>query len=398
MSTVILLGAGASVEAGVPDTRSMTTKIRDVLEKSHRQTFADVISFVAGGLMFRAGMTGGDPFSGVDVEEVLNAISLLAERDQLEASPFIAAWHPRVDELDSEAAEARSEVSRVESALSQLLGHVQENARQDRHFWAHQPRTNDFARAFKDAVWAIARGRSRGAIFRATEEAMISALRKIVWVDVPDRVAYLAPLFRVSSNGRLCIATLNYDNTIELAAKSSDVHISSGIEAWSQHGTFDSGNDAIFLLKLHGSIDWVIREQPVSPERPMLRHTVARSTSKEMEGGWSRPAIVFGGRGKLTTDGPFLDLLRAFAEEVRRATALVVIGYSFRDPHVNEYIARWINDGADRRIVVVDPAFEGSRVSFARELLGWRRKRLDLMPIGASEAIPQLIDRLAHTS
>ena len=387
---VVLLGAGASMDAGVPDTRGMTAEITNVLETDpqfRRFTFSEVLSFVVGGVTFRAGATGGDPFADVDVEEVLNAITLLADRGEIEALPFISSWHPRVAELEAEAVDAYSELSQLKLELSTLLTETLQHARDSTS--SRPPRTEDFVRALEAAIRTIARRGSQGIIFREAADAMFSALTQIVWLEEAQRVAYLKPLFELSSRGRLCIATLNYDNAIELAALSSGLNITDGIEAWSQQGIFAPQNNAPFFLKLHGSIDWYTHEQPQSADRPLARNTPKGGNVNEIRISKLRPAILFGGRQKLTAEGPFLDLLRAFAQELAEADGLIVIGYSFRDPHVNEYISRWINNRPQGRLVIVDPSFNNSPVQFARRLKGCG-DRVQIMAISAREAISQL--------
>src|SRR4051794_30038485 len=102
MTEMLLLGAGASVDAGVPSAYDMTKAIADQfrsdpLLKQH----ARVVSFVIGGLLFEAGKSGQDPLTaGVNVEDLFNAVQLLAERHTLEAAPFVGSWHAMVDEFD----------------------------------------------------------------------------------------------------------------------------------------------------------------------------------------------------------------------------------------------------------------------------------------------------------
>jgi len=99
---MVLLGAGASVDAGVPDAYGMTNAIAkrfrgDPVLKKH----AHVISFVVGGLLFEAGKNNQDPLTaGVNVEELFNAVQLLAERNTLEAAPFVGSWHAMIEEFD----------------------------------------------------------------------------------------------------------------------------------------------------------------------------------------------------------------------------------------------------------------------------------------------------------
>ena len=89
----------------------------------------------------------------------------------------------------------------------------------------------------------------------------------------------------------------------------------------------------------------------------------------------SKPAIVFGQRGKLRSDGPFLGMLRGFDDFLSKSRRLVIVGYSFRDEHINSAIRRWWNASAARQVTIIDPALtdidrhNSSRVKFLEELL-----------------------------
>ncbi len=102
MSEMLLLGAGASIDAGVPGAYAMTQEIAKRLRKDpFLNKHAHVISFVIGGLLFEAGKNNLDPLTvGVNVEELFNAVQLLAERHTLEAAPFVGSWHAMVEEFD----------------------------------------------------------------------------------------------------------------------------------------------------------------------------------------------------------------------------------------------------------------------------------------------------------
>jgi len=64
---------------------------------------------------------------------------------------------------------------------------------------------------------------------------------------------------------------------------------------------------------------------------------------------------VFGAREKLQAQGPFLDLLAQFSAALQQSQHLVVVGYSFRDEHVNEYISRWVLGDDSRVVTVINP-------------------------------------------
>src|SRR5208282_1598744 len=100
---MILLGAGASKEAGVPATYEMTEKLLELIGRNsvgQNEQHNHVLRFVVGGLLMRRGKNGENPFDGINVEDVFNAIDLLANRENLEADSFIGSWHPLVEELD----------------------------------------------------------------------------------------------------------------------------------------------------------------------------------------------------------------------------------------------------------------------------------------------------------
>ena len=103
MRELILLGAGASAEADVPTAYEMAKAIGQEFRKDPLlQQETRVVDFVIGGLLFQAGIRGHDPLSsGVNVEELFNAVQLLAERHTLEAAPFVGSWHSMVEELDT---------------------------------------------------------------------------------------------------------------------------------------------------------------------------------------------------------------------------------------------------------------------------------------------------------
>src|SRR5262245_62067354 len=98
---VVLLGAGASKEAGVPLSFEMTRALVERLSSDSVPPEAGkALSFVCGELMAYDASQGGNPYEGLDVERVFAAVELLARRRELEVTPFVSAWHPAVDVWD----------------------------------------------------------------------------------------------------------------------------------------------------------------------------------------------------------------------------------------------------------------------------------------------------------
>lgn len=352
MADLVLLGAGASVEAGVPATFDMTEQLASSMAARHvgaglALDMVSALHFVCGALLQYDGATGASPFRGLDVERVFAAVGLLAERNVLEVSPFVTSWHPAVDA------------------------------------WEMPGPENTFA--------ALAR-------------AMLVELRSLV-ATTAEQVRYLDPLIR-AAGGRpgLTIATLNYDRTLEQAGAAAGLRVDTGMATWVHTGRWSWSSKGIRLLKLHGSIDWSWEDD--TPQRGRLpSRYVVQSGDPELDD--RPPVLVFGHRGKLRAEGPFLSLLAAFERHLSDADRLIVIGYSFRDDHVNEMIRRWTFDTRRRhRIVVVDPhatsTITGASPEFWRALVALQDEvasnhvniaagtTVEVLRVPASEAVATL--------
>ncbi len=434
MREMILLGAGASVEAGVPTTYEMTRKILDTIEGARRESkHTNLLKFVIGGLIFKQTCEGKNPFTGINVEDVFNAMELLSNRNLLEASAFIGSWHPLIEEFDSIVQEPnRYDVTALERALRKsVLDSLNRSAGKTLNSIKIRDIDNSIQKSLKNLHSFRSPGRlicdcitdtfkkasaefpfvnysfrekfsratvrkmlpGRGDIFYDTQELMIRKLVDLVLVKDESKVAYLKPLIYsvAHSQQNMSIATLNYDNTIELAAKSSNVSVDTGIQSWIKKGDLNPIGDVI-LYKIHGSINWELTENQKSEDSP-LPHDSLIVKSDIVEGKDFKPAIIFGGKNKLTAKGPFLEILRKFQENLNKAEILTVIGHSFQDQHVNEIITKWLNDDSFRKIRIVNgPNFLPRKISFTLGLIMHIDKRVNIIQKKASEAIEMLYD------
>jgi hypothetical protein len=198
----------------------------------------------------------------------------------------------------------------------------------------------------------------------------------------------------------LTIATLNYDLSIEQAGDDQGIVVETGIDAWIVDRRWPRPpSDGVRLLKLHGSIDWCW-DQVKNEDGQMPMSEVVRTDSPESER--RAPVLVFGQRGKLQAEGPFLSLLAEFETALAESDRLIIVGYSFRDTHVNDIVRRWTRGDKARTIVLVDPNAAGSAYDdFRSQLLrhlnppefGPRAGgpcRVDVRTLRASEAFPLL--------
>ena len=446
MSEIILLGAGASAEAEVPTAYDMTKNIVQKFQSISK--YNEVMNFVMGGLLFQEGVKGNNPQdSGINVEDLFNAVQLLAERNTLEAAPFVGSWHSKVEEFDrtsphflnlNELIEGIYESVRdeiidaltshpssfkldnldraIESAGRKILHacqnkqslsfsssehvgrYIAEYLSDTANKWiselkgGHPRSSSKLERAFKEAVDRSQMHPGEGQIFEQIAEIMLRILKDVVWIEDVDRVKYLYPLIRLAKNRRLVVSTLNYDNSIELAAASLDIHCNTCIEDWSNKGIFDISGDGLHLLRLHGSIDWEWKKGLQTEERLLPHSRINKLDPAKLKEHYFRPAVIFGQRNKLTAEGPFLDFLRAFQQELMEAEILTVIGYSFNDDHINTYISQWLNLSPEKCIRIIDPQFENSSVSFVSDLKRLRSKRPQQLRVLSKKASEGIID------
>jgi len=377
---LILLGAGASVAAGVPTARDMTVKLLNNLPP----TVVELANFIVRRLLSHkvdAGEVDLGSQATIDVEELVNAVLDLRDRDALELAAFVESWDARLARLDFAS-------TRKSAAVDRLVGIIREEINpflESGETREENVRREEFTEGLHRVVLEVLSGQGRGQRLEELYKLLIKALTSLVSIESSDNTAYLLPLFRpLRSQQSLVIATLNYDNTVELAADTAGIKCLLGLETWNERREFGTPGGGLHLLKLHGSADW-----------SQANENLERFMSEN-------PVLLFGGRNKITAEGPFLDLLIAFGRALEGADRLTAIGYSFRDAHVNEFIGKWRRRHPDREFRVVDPRPDYMWDTHADLPDRWRRQRVfgtveettlwkvDLIPMTAEEALPAL--------
>lgn len=300
-TAVVLLGAGASIEAGLPASGQLTPKISEWLASHiHATCGADAdrsrlaaFHALTGMLIAHDSSTGRSPFNPVDIEKLFAALQFLQRRDELEIAPFVSGWRD-----------------------SQYVG-------------------------FDSNV------------YHSLSHDIQLALRDILKPRSPNHFHYLGEIFRM---GIKRFATLNLDRGMEIAAELNAVPLSTGFDHWAGGlgWQWDEGAEHR-LLKLHGSIDRILvtgaelggdgsREPPGYPPLPEWD-----------DEGLFTPGIVFGSHGKFRPDGPFLAMWLELGRWLNETEHLIICGYSFRDEHINHLITEWSSARSGRKLTVIDP-------------------------------------------
>jgi hypothetical protein len=354
---MILLGAGASREAGVPIARDMCKEILDRLKAPGvRPGCFKALSVAIGGLIFQAS-TSANPFDGTNIEAAFNAIEALSERDSMEFAPFVSGWHSSLEQVELPSPAQRN------SAIGTFLRGLDAALKRAPSGITGRSRSLDsdmsLVRSFEQAVTLAVNSPNRSAIWKRTLLEMTKSLVEITWLLDATKVSYLKPLLEYcwsdEPNKKIPIATLNYDNAVELCGTEiAKRKVDTGIVKYIQNGSFEFADDAIPLLKLHGSTTWEQSRRSTNMSTPYAEFDIKELTSPPNTRSNFQPAVIFGRRNKLTAEGPFLLLLAEFESKLSKANNLTVVGYSFADPHINHVIGRWLNRNDKRTIKLIN--------------------------------------------
>jgi hypothetical protein len=343
----LLFGAGASKEAGLPDTYELTERILRSFDRGPANERA-ALQLVIGGLIFQRGIEKRDPLERPDAEAVFRALQALAGREKFDAAPFVS-WHPAIHALES-ACEIDSK-----SGLN---------------------------------------------IYGQTNRRLLTVLCELLWLprDSSKSIAYLDPLRSIlKRQGSVWVGTLNYDNVLERFAERVGADYSTGLDSKGfnvrQGYSFRFTVGGFHILKLHGSLNWTLHSPGTSstpgvvPQPFVLQRDAPPSYASMSE---AEPALLFGD-SKLTARGPFLTLLTMFRAALRNATRLTVVGYSFRDDHVNAQIANFLNEQSWSRLTIIDPCTRGLP-EFVDQMLRACGDRVTLLRKTAGEGLREVFN------
>jgi hypothetical protein len=300
---VLLLGAGASVPADIPASQGMIKEIEKLLESSWAD-YKSLYFFVKSAIQFSDGIHGRFDTDTFNVEKLVETLDDLRRGDEHPLYPFVGAWVPKLYEV------AGSDLQKVT--------------------------------AFRDEI-----------VRRLRDD----------WIQLKykEHAQYFVNLARFQRELQepLRLFTLNYDLCVETAlAELSGLSEASGLSNLTVERGFDDerkwdwrrfehergdGPPAIYLYKLHGSIDWT-RD---GDDNLTYRDAVSQINPEEL-------AIIFGTPAKLQAVDPFL----FFAYELRKwtleeARLIVTIGYGFADDHINGILRQSLKIDPTRKLLAV---------------------------------------------
>jgi hypothetical protein len=292
---LILLGAGASVEAGVPHSAQMVAEIVAALDGDWKQ-YKELYNYVRSAIFFADGVRGtyADDVA-YNIERLVNTLDELARREDHPLYPFVGAWNP---------------------TLVQVAGQKFE-------------------------------------LVSPFKEAILKKLRQ-EWIEIPnyEQAAYFRGLvdFQKDFGHPLRVFTLNYDLCVEKAYFSvygefPERGFGRIDRYWNHEILEDSDRESrnFYLYKLHGSIDWTR-----DTKNNKLTFSDSTATIKSDAG-----EIIFGITYKLQYIDPFLFLVYQLRRLSLDARLLLVIGYGFSDEHINAILGQALQNNPGKRLIAV---------------------------------------------
>ena len=165
----------------------------------------------------------------------------------------------------------------------------------------------------------------------------------------------LRPLFDLvkSRDDHITVFTTNYDIVIESYCRTFGRNIEC-VDGFKFHGVknaivwdgkFVPQNDIcstkVFLYKLHGSMNWLADR--TDNHKSILQKPDTGASDDRTRDMYIRPSLD--AKDEATQKEPYATILRLFTQKLRSFDACVVIGYSFRDPHITEELVKFAGNG-----------------------------------------------------
>jgi hypothetical protein len=295
---IFLLGAGASVEAGIPATTAMVSSIEMLMDNGEQwHRYQDLYYHIKSAVYYAAGLKGHF-YEKVqyNIETLVNILYELEQYEDHVLFPFITSWNPR---------------------FAELAGHNFDKVRE----------------------------------FRLN---ILDKLKQWTSPDICESDYFLGfKRLQNSLNFPLLIFSLNYDLCLE-RLHSEDFRVETGFGGFGPRNAWDwqrfeengSGPEPpqVYLHKLHGSIDW--KRDPATKQLYRVEQTVGTDLNS-ME-------LIFGRSFKLETGDPYLFYLYAFRQASLDANLLVAIGYSFGDNYINNVLVQPLRNDETKRLLVIE--------------------------------------------
>lgn len=294
---IVLLGAGASFDAGIPHSTEMIKRIEGLINNPSDQDwckFKKLYDYVRSSIYHSDGIRGKfDKDVIYNIERLVNTLDELSKKKEHTLYPFVGSWNPTLIDV------AGDDFKLVDQFKKAILGLLRRD-------------------------WIILKDKTKADYYREL-------------INLQKDYGYPLRVF-----------SLNYDLCVELVCQNGDYYsVERGFSRdtrkwdWREFESNESITKSIYLYKLHGSNDWTydIQEDLTFLDDPGPIND-------------EKAALIFGTTYKLQYRDPFLFLAYEFRRWSLEASLIVSIGYGFGDEHVNKIIHQALNDKTKRHMLL----------------------------------------------
>lgn len=289
---IVLLGAGASCDAGMLNSFQMIAEIEKKLSQDWN-TYKDLYNYIQSS-HFHLERIKGLPSKEI-IFNIENLVGLLdtiikIEKKDLDIYPFVGSW---------------------EKELLIVAGNKFEHAQ-----------------SFKDKILSKLKDEWLSPTDFKTTSAYYKKFRD---------TGYTYPLKIFSLNYDMCVEENLQNDTISLERGFTDEKI------WDYRQYDLDGDDVrdFYLYKLHGSLDWFRDDE----RRLTYADLPQRVDALKME-------IIFGVQNKLQSYDPYLFYFYAFREASFDAELIISSGYGFMDRHINDNLINAFKLDSNKKLLV----------------------------------------------
>ena len=292
---IILLGAGASCDAGIFNSAQMISQIERKLNDRTWDKYKDLYQYIKSVYFQKQIFRGSNPNEvGFNIENLVGLLDIIVgiAKTDIDTYTFVGSWEKDLLPFITKQREDNLVSNFKEEIIKELSG-----------------------------VWLSPRD----------------------WQKKSSYYSNLKTLKNDLAGFPLKIFTLNYDLCLEHNLKNEKVE--SGFDEnddWNfrRYDYNDPNKDTNFYLyKLHGSIDW---------ERTNDGGLIRKVGDIKSE----NLAIIFGMTNKLQSYDPYFFYFYEFREHCLKAKLIVCSGYSFMDEHINDLIRHSLKDDSDKKLVI----------------------------------------------
>ena len=300
---VFLLGAGASKEAGVPDTVEFVKKFKEHIASGNNSNDIKTVNKIIEILEEWKKSETGNSEQKIDVELLLESLTKLNKKK--------------------------------DEPLLQFYKNIEQNFIL-RDYSEKKPLIDEL----KDFI---------------KKEAIISDSRKIKYLE--PLLDFIREIKNIQPKEHLNIISLNYDTCIEQFCIEHRLNYSDGFtDRWNPK-MFKSETVDICLYKLHGSVNWYRTERGDYVKIPIDISKFNENVSKiPLISGENAESLMLYPIQKLDYAEPVLEMLVSIKHILESdCKFLIVVGYSFRDEHIKNIILDAARKNKNMHLILISP-------------------------------------------